>query len=267
LVVFVVSYFAAPRRAAKNRDQRGMSDPAIHTRAARRAAWAVHLFTASGALWALLALDAIGRDRYAAAFIWMALALFIDCTDGTLARRARVKQVLPQFDGARLDDIVDYLNYVLVPIALVYRAGLVPDGLAGACVAALPLFASAYGFCNSEAKTPDHFFTGFPSYWNIVALYLYVLGWPLWTNVAVLLVLSAMVFVPIRYLYASRSDTLRTVTIAGGALWAISVVWLLAQFPTPSRTLAYVSLLFPAYYVAVSLWLHWRTPPSPRHVG
>jgi phosphatidylcholine synthase len=244
-----------------------MSDPDIHTHAARRAAWAVHLYTASGALWALLALDAIARDHYGTAFLWMALALFIDCTDGTLARRARVKQVLPQFDGSKLDDIVDYLNYVLVPIALVYRAGLLPDGVSGVVVAALPLLASAYGFCNSEAKTPDHFFTGFPSYWNVVALYLYVLGWPMWANVAVLVGLSVMVFVPIRYLYASRTDILRPVTFGGGALWALSVFWLLAQFPTPSLTLAYVSLLFPTYYVGLSLWLHWRTPASPRHVA
>src|SRR5262249_32882259 len=123
-----------------------MSDPAVRTREAKLAAWAVHFYTATGAVWALLALDAIGRDRYAAAFGWMAVALLIDCTDGTLARRARVKEVVPQFDGARLDDIVDYLNYVLVPTLLIYRAALLPAGLAGVLVAACPLFASAYGF-------------------------------------------------------------------------------------------------------------------------
>lgn len=242
------------------------SNPEIDRSAARRAAWAVHFYTATGAVWALLALDAIGRDRYAAAFGWMAVALLIDCTDGTLARRARVKEVLPQFDGARLDDIVDYLNYVLVPMTLIYRAALLPEGLAGALVAACPLLASAYGFAYSEAKTPDHFFTGFPSYWNVVALYLYVLGWPVWANVAVLVGLSIMVFVPIRYLYASRMQTLRMVTFVGGGLWAIAVIWMLTQFPHPSRTLAYVTLLFPAYYVLFSLWLHLRTPASPRHV-
>jgi phosphatidylcholine synthase len=235
-------------------------------RAARLKAWGVHLYTASGAVLALLALDAIGRDAYAAAFAWMAVAMLVDCTDGTLARRARVKDVLPQFDGSKLDDIVDYLNYVLVPIALAYRAGLLPGGLVGLLSAALPLLASSYGFCESAAKTPDHFFTGFPSYWNVVALYLFALGWSPWTNAAVLAVLSVLVFVPIRYLYASRTTTARTATYGGGALWAVSVFWLLAQFPTPSRTLAMVSLLYPAYYMALSFWLHWHTPPSPRRV-
>ena len=130
----------------------------------------------------------------------------------------------------------------------------------------LPLLASAYGFCSSEAKTPDHFFTGFPSYWNVVALYLYALDWPIWANVGTLFFLSVMVFVPIRYLYPSRTATLRAVTYVGGALWAISVFALLLQFPNPSRRLAMISLLFPAYYIALSFWLHWRTPPSPRHV-
>jgi phosphatidylcholine synthase len=243
-----------------------MNDAATHTPRARRAAWGVHLYTASGAVLALLALEAIARASYAAAFAWMALAMFVDCTDGTLARRARVKEVLPNFDGSKLDDIVDYLNYVLVPIALATRAGLLPGGLTGLVVGALPLLASAYGFCESEAKTPDNFFTGFPSYWNVVVLYLYVLRWSVWTNASILVLLSVLVFVPIRYLYASRTSTARTVTYVGGALWAVSVFWLLMQFPTPSRTLAMVSLIFPAYYIALSLWLHWRTPPSPRRV-
>lgn len=242
-----------------------MNDAAL-PREARWKAWGVHLYTASGAVLALLALDAIGRDAYAAAFAWMAVAMVVDCTDGTLARRARVKEVLPQFDGSKLDDIIDYLNYVLVPIALAYRADLLPGGASGLLIAALPLLASSYGFCESEAKTTDHFFTGFPSYWNVVVLYLFALRWSPFANAAVLATLSVLVFVPIRYLYASRTTTARTATYAGGGLWAVSVFWLLAQFPAPSRTLATVSLLYPAYYIALSLWLHWRTPPSPRRV-
>src|SRR5262245_4236224 len=112
-----------------------MSDPSLHSDAARRAAWAVHLYTASGAVLALFALDAIARAAYAWTFVWMSVAMFIDCTDGTLARRVRVKEVLPQFDGSKLDDMVDYLNYVLVPIFLVYRAALLPGGVAGLLVA------------------------------------------------------------------------------------------------------------------------------------
>ncbi|MGD9763750.1 MAG: phosphatidylcholine/phosphatidylserine synthase [Candidatus Binatia bacterium] len=230
----------------------------MSARAARLRAWAVHLYTASAAVVALLALDAIVRERYAAAFAWLAVAMLIDCTDGTLARAWRIKAVLPHFDGAKLDDIMDYLTYVLVPVVLVLHADLLPPGAAGVAIAALPLIASAYGFCHSEAKTPDHFFTGFPSYWNVVALYLYVFDWPVIVNAAVLAVLSALVFVPIRYLYPSRARFARLPTYVAGAAWAVMVFALLAQFPNPSRELAWISLAFPAYYVALSLWLHWR---------
>lgn len=233
-------------------------------RGARWRAWGVHAYTASSAVLALLALDAVADGRFGAAFAWLAVAMCIDCTDGTLARRLRVKQVLPHFDGAKLDDIMDYLTYVLVPIAIVVRADLLPAGALGFAAAALPLLASGYGFCQAAAKTPDHFFTGFPSYWNVLALYLYVLDWTPRTNALVLLGFAAAVFVPVRYLYPSRMTAgLRGPTYALGIVWGVLVFWLLAQFPEPSPALARVTLFFPAYYVLASLWLHLRTPPSP----
>lgn len=240
-----------------------MTDHAIDSPNARLRAWGVHLYTGSGAVLALLAVDAVMRDAFGTAFLWLAVAMFIDCTDGTLARRARVKQVLPHFDGSKLDDIVDYLTYVFVPIVLVVRAGLLPGHTFALLVAALPLLASAYGFCQAAAKTPDHFFTGFPSYWNVVALYLFILGWPKWLNALVLVAFAVMVFVPIRYLYPSRMPTAQKTTYVLGAVWGVGVFWMLAQFPTPSYALSVTTLLFPAYYIAVSLWLHFRTPPSP----
>jgi phosphatidylcholine synthase len=226
----------------------------------RVAAWAVHAYTALGSPLALIALLAISRARYDVAFWCMVVATFLDSTDGTLARRFRVKDVLPHFDGGRLDDIMDYLNYVLVPVMLAYHAGLLPAGLPGLVIAALPLLASGYGFCQTAAKTKDHFFTGFPSYWNIVVLYLYVLGWPTWVNALWFAGLAAMVFVPIRYLYPSRNPFAQRTTYALGILWALLVLVLVAQLPTPSRDLARLSLFFPAYYVALSFWAHFRLP-------
>jgi phosphatidylcholine synthase len=229
-------------------------------RGAELAAWGVHLYTALGAALGFLALEAIFRSAYGAAFAWMALATWIDSTDGALARRFRVKEVLPHFDGARLDDIVDYLNYVVVPMVLAYVAGLVPQGAAGFCIAAAPLLASAYGFCRTDAKTPDHFFTGFPSYWNVVVLYLYALRFPVLFNVLTLLIFSVMVFVPIRYLYPSRTPVARRRTYVLGAIWAVLLIVLLVQFPRPSRTLALISLFFPAYYLGMSFHVHFNYP-------
>ncbi len=222
------------------------------------AAWGVHLYTALGAALGFFALDAITHGDYRLAFIWMAAATVIDCTDGTLARRARVKEVLPHFDGSKLDDIVDYLNYVVVPLALAYHAGLLPGGRGGLLLAALPLLASGYGFCQLEAKTADHFFTGFPSYWNIVVFYFYVLGTSIWANAAWVVLFSILVFVPIRYLYPSRNPVARRTTHGLGVVWAACVALLLAQLPAPSRALAWGSLFFPIYYFAVSLHVHFR---------
>lgn len=184
----------------------------------------------------------------------MALAVLIDASDGTLARLVRVKEQIPWFDGDRLEDIVDYLNYVLVPSLFLIRAELLPPEDAF-WLAAVPLVASAYGFCQKEAKTPDHFFLGFPSYWNIVVIYLYVMQTPRWINAFLILILSALVFVPLKYLYPSRSPILRGLTNTLGAIWGILVFLMIYQLPEPSFYMVLASLLFPAYYLILSFWI------------
>jgi phosphatidylcholine synthase len=225
--------------------------------ASRALAWSVHLYTALGAVTALEALVATVRGDARAAFLWMAVALAIDSSDGTLARAARVKQVVPTYDGSKLDDIVDYLNYVLVPLFFAVEMKLLPDRCAVA-IAALPLLASAYGFCQSAAKTADFFFTGFPSYWNITVFYMYSFGAPASVNAAVLVLLSLLVFVPIGYVYPTRQPFLRSLTIALGLAWGAVLTVALARLPEPSLTLVYGSLVFPIYYFVLSFYLHFE---------
>jgi phosphatidylcholine synthase len=220
-------------------------------------AWLAHAYTASGVVLAFLATRAVVEHRYREAFCWLALQIFVDATDGVLARRARVSTVLPWFNGAKLDDIIDYLTYVFVPALLVWRALLVPDAWA-LPVACAMLLASLFGFNREDAKTTDHFFTGFPSYWNIVVLYLFVARLSPIVNAAILLVLAVLVFVPIRYVYPSRTPTLQPVTIALGAIWGALMLLMLWQLPAVSPVVFWASLVFPAYYVALSLMLHFR---------
>jgi phosphatidylcholine synthase len=227
------------------------------------AAWAVHLYTGTGVVLALLSILLIEHADYAHAFWLMALAVAVDASDGTLARAARVKQLIPGFDGDRLEDIIDYLNYVLVPCFFLIHAGLLPERDA-LWLAAVPMVASAYGFCQKEAKTADHFFLGFPSYWNIVAFYLYVMQTPRWINGFIILALSVLVFVPIKYVYPSRSPVLRGPTIALGVLWGILVVMMIYYLPAPPVLLVVASLLFPAYYTVLSLWLAIHGAPEKR---
>ncbi len=225
---------------------------------ARSIAWMVHVYTASGAAIALFALAYGTLGDLRSAFLWLSVAMFIDCTDGTLARRFRVKEVVPEFDGARLDDIVDYLTYSFVPIVIAYFGGALPAGIAGLAVGAVPLLASGYGFCRVDAKTPDHYFTGFPSYWNVIVLYFFLLDTAPLLNSVVLLAFSALVFVPTRYAYPSRNPAGRWGTFTLGPLWSIVVVYLAARLPDTEPRLALASLAFPAYYLGLSLWLDWR---------
>jgi phosphatidylcholine synthase len=223
----------------------------------RAAAWAVHALTASGAVMGLAALEATVQGDYRAAFLWMIGATAVDGIDGWLARLARVGDYAPGLDGRRLDDIVDYLTYVVAPAFLALRAGLLPAAFDWTIVAAM-LLSSAYGFSRTDAKTPDHFFTGFPSYWNVVVLYLYLLGLDPAVNGAVLAALAALVFVPIGYVYPSRTPAWRVPTLALGAVWAAlmaGITWLLPAVPRP---LVVVSLAFPLYYLVLSLVLHAR---------
>jgi phosphatidylcholine synthase len=232
-----------------------MSDPEVHP--GRGQAWAVHAYTASGAVWAFLAAQSVFDNNWRPAFFWLFVAVLVDSTDGWFARLARVHERLPHFSGSKLDDIVDYLTFVFVPALIVWRADLVPVGWS-LPVAAAMLLSSVYGFVSADAKTTDHFFTGFPSYWNIVVLYLFVLGLRPLYNATILLVLAALVFVRIGYIYPSRTMAWRIVTLTLGVVWGVLMLLIIVRLPNPSRYLAWLSLLFPIYYFVLSVALHWR---------
>src|SRR3712207_1058082 len=208
----------------------------------RLRASAVHLYTASGAVLTLLILVAAYNGNAVLA-LWLMLAtLVIDSTDGLLARRFRVKELIPSFDGGLLDNIVDYMTYVLAPILLLWTTGYLPGGAFGVALAALPILASSYQFCRVDAKTgddaeTDHFFLGFPSYWNVVAFYAIVFDLSTWSIGAILLVCSLLIFVPIRYAYPSRTMTLRKLTLTLTTLWLVAYVGILLQMPDPSYIL------------------------------
>ncbi len=228
------------------------------------AAWLVHLYTASGAVLAFLAARDIFQYRYRNVFFWLALAVVVDATDGLFARMVRVRERLPWFSGGKLDDLIDFLTYVFVPALFVWRALLVPSSMAVPVCSAM-LLSSAYGFSRDDAKTEDHFFTGFPSYWNIAVFYLLLGGGAPELNAAILLGLAVLVFVPVRYLYPSRTPEYRGLTVTLGLIWALLMLLMLWQMPGISRPVYWASLLFPVYYTALSLLLHVRRGRTPGH--
>jgi phosphatidylcholine synthase len=234
--------------------------PATFSRGFRLAGAAVHLYTATGTVIGLLiVLAAIEGETTTALWLFF-VALFIDGTDGMLARRFRVKETIPWFDGALLDNIVDYLTYVFAPVVLLWTTDSLPDGAVGWVVAALPLLASSYQFCRTDAKLvgstgDDHFFLGFPSYWNVVAFYAIVLDASPAVVAVALVVFSVLVFVPVRYLYPSRMTTLRTTTLVFSAVWGVTYILLMLQYPDPNPVVVAVSLAYLVYYNGLSVWL------------
>lgn len=234
--------------------------------------WAIHLYTALGlvAAFGVAVLIIRGGPVYLAwAFVLLGIALFIDGTDGTLARAVNIKKVLPGFDGRRLDDIIDFLNYTFLPLMIIYRAALLPHDWEWTLVFAG--VASAYGFCQVKAKTDDGYFRGFPSYWNLVALYLFLLPVPGWLAVSLVLSLALLTFVPTRYLYPSQGGKLNMVTNVLSIVWGVMIIWIMVKTLGGGKeqvagwTLA--SLFFPIFYLVASWAVEvkvWLTPDGKR---
>jgi phosphatidylcholine synthase len=189
----------------------------------------------------------------------MGLALVIDGLDGLLARRFRAKEAAPKIDGELLDNMIDYFNYVMVPAFFLLVSDLLPSGWSLVATSILVL-ASAYQFTQPQAKTDDHFFKGFPSYWNIVVFYMFFWQLPPWLNLFIILLLAVLVFVPIKYVYPSRLEYLttnrwlRVGVLLGAVLWGIATAGMLLAYPESSPLFAIVSIGYAVFYVLMSIY-------------
>ena len=216
-------------------------------------AWLVHLYTALGLVCAagMAVLIVRGGDAsFRWAFLLMMVATAVDATDGWLARRARVKEVLPGFDGAALDNLIDFQTYTTLPLLLLWRAEVLPGHLVWLLL--LPLMASGYGFSQVNVKTADGFFLGFPSYWNIVAYYLFVFHPAAWIGVTLVTACSVLTFIPTPYIYATRGGPFAKTINIGSIAWFVSLGLVLLGPEAYRRPIALVSLVFPVLYLALS---------------
>jgi len=216
----------------------------------------VHLFTATGAVWGFLTLLAIWDGNFKLAIIYIIIAMFVDGFDGILARWLDVKKYAAWIDGALLDNIIDYLNYVVVAALLLIRVPyLMPQGFE--LVAAISiLLTSGFQFSQVEAKTDDqsYFFKGFPSVWNFLVIYMMLLGLNPWINFALLVICNILIFVPVKYLYPTRNTRLRRLTLVLTYLYGAVGVWGLLQYPDVPEWVAPVSFIYVAYYAAMSFF-------------
>ena len=194
------------------------------------AAWAVHGFTASGAVLGFLAIISIFNNDQTSSFLWLGLALLVDGLDGTIARKVGVSDKATNIDGSMLDNLVDYLNYVIIPSLMIYWFQMVPNGWE--VIIPAGIFAvSLYTFANINMKTEDYYFSGFPALWNIVVLYFYILNTNQYINLIVVIFLSILTFIPIKFVHPLRVKKLRNITIFCTIIWSATTLKLVTTFP------------------------------------
>jgi phosphatidylcholine synthase len=182
-------------------------------------AFTVHVFTASGAALALLALILATGGHWAGMFFCLGMALLVDGVDGPLARAFKVSEVLPRWNGEGLDFVVDYVTYVFVPAYAIAASGLLPEALA-IPLGLLVVMTGALYFADRNMKTNDNFFRGFPAVWNLAAFYLYVIAPEPWIAATAIVALAILTFVPLRFLHPLRVRQWRPLNIALLTLWA-----------------------------------------------
>lgn len=228
----------------------------------RLLAYAVHGYTASGLLFAMLAALEIcaAQPDPRRVFVWFLIATLIDATDGTLARRFHTKTLATAIDGRTIDDIVDFLTFTFLPLLLVAKMGWLPEPALLFVVPAL--VASVLGFANVRAKDETGgFFMGFPSYWNIAAFYMGLAanaygGWP---NALVMLGLAALTLAPVGFFYPNLAPPRwRRAILIGAGLWLATVVAMLPTYPHPPGWLLALSVVYPVFYTVTSLYEYQR---------
>lgn len=229
-------------------------------------AWSVHAFTTFGIVAGFLALVAVLKNDAFTAFIWLGVALFVDGVDGSLARKARVTEYTPNFDGASLDLVIDYFTYVAVPALMVYWFNMVPldfifSGSTWSLIAAVLIMAvSCYTFANVGMKSSDYYFVGFPAIWNVVVLYFYLLGSGPVANLITIVALSVLTFIPVKFVHPLRVTHWRSWTIPMTVLWAAMTLSLIIskKFPENDGIIETIEVwlfgLSSLYFAAISLW-------------
>ena len=220
---------------------------------ARLGAASVHLLTATGAVLALFALRAVETHDWQMMFVWLGIALVVDAIDGPLARWVGVKEVLPRFSGERLDLIVDYLTYVVVPAFALTDATLLPEGTRLPAAIGI-LLSSLFHVADLNSKTEEGYFVGFPAIWNIVLLYLFVLEPAPLVSLLIVAFFVAFTFVPLLAVHPFRVERLRPLSCLVTLLWTGAAAIAVANpFPSP-LWVQILLLLSAAYFTGVGLY-------------
>jgi phosphatidylcholine synthase len=219
-------------------------------------AFTVHIFTATGAALALLAMILATGGHWAAMFLCLGLALIVDGADGPLARTFDVQELLPRWSGETLDLVVDFTTYVFVPAYAISASGLLPQWLAIPAGIVVVISGALY-FADRNMKTKDNYFRGFPAVWNLAAFYLYLLEPPEWAAAIAVVILAALSFAPIRFLHPLRVQHWKALNIALLALWTVLAFVAVVRDLSPGFYVTLPLAVIAVYFFVVGLL---RTP-------
>ncbi|MDO5370012.1 phosphatidylcholine/phosphatidylserine synthase [Paracoccus sp. (in: a-proteobacteria)] len=193
----------------------------------RLKAFSVHLLTATGAIWAILAMLAAADGKWSAMFVWLVVAMVVDGVDGPLARRYGVKANWPTHDGVVMDLMVDYLTWIFIPAFALFQSGLLPGWTGWVCTIAI-VYGSILYMADTRMKTRDNSFAGFPACWNMVVLVLFALKPSYWVILAVVILLTAAMFIPVKFIHPVRTARWRAVSLPMMAAWVVFAIWAIA---------------------------------------
>lgn len=225
--------------------------------AERRRAWAVHVFTTSGIVAGMLALQAVLDGKPKSAMIWLLATQLIDGVDGPMARAVDIKERVPQIDGYVLDLVIDFVTCVVIPAAFLHRFDLLPQGSVSLALVGLVVFTSALWFSRTDMMTPDHWFRGFPATWNLVAPSLYLLGASPMLGAAVVIVFSVCSLLNVPFPHPVRVERWRPVTLGITAVWLLVMTWLTLISPESNTLGRIVLVAAPLYFVGLAVVKHW----------
>ena len=210
----------------------------------------VHLFTATGAVFAMLAMLAASEAKWNLMFLWLIIAFAVDGVDGPLARHYNVKENSPRFDGVLLDLIIDYLTYVFIPAFALFKSGLLP-GWTGWFAIIIITFASAVYFCDKKMKTNDNSFSGFPGCWNMVVIVLFALSPNFWFILILVTLIAISMFLPLKFIHPIRTRKWRFLTLSIALSWIFFAVWA-ALVDFHSESWAHWGLLLTSAYLLLA---------------
>lgn len=218
------------------------------------AVWGVHLFTMTGVIWACLASISLMHGELKMMWLWLGIALVVDGIDGTLARKAKVRERVPWFDGAVLDNIVDYITWTFIPAVFMYRH--IPLGPKWLAMTLMIIIAatSTFTYCNTGEKSHDNYFVGFPAAWNVVAIYMWLLHTPAWVNIIATIALAALTMSSLKFLHPFRVRVLLIPNIVAVTVWLVCLIWLVIVYPGDPIGVHVAWWIAGIWFIGVGIW-------------